>query len=238
MNQYVLITGTGREMALGFNFVRRYLEQGDHVIATVRRPSEALERLQARYPDTLHVQLMDIGSTESVNAAAEKVAEYAPCLDLIINNAVTTSPDTNKELEEFDLDTIMPALNVATVGPLRVIKAFLPLLRKSRGTALIVNISSEAGSIGACYRSTYIDYGMAKAALNMATKTLHNKFKDDPKLNIITVHPGWMRTNEGNAKAPFEPYDHAETMRLMFETKRHDKKGPIFVTYAGEEYPW
>ena len=28
MDRYVLITGTGREMALGFNFVRRYLEQG------------------------------------------------------------------------------------------------------------------------------------------------------------------------------------------------------------------
>lgn len=238
MNQYVLVTGTGREMALGFNFVRRYLEQGDHVIATVRKPSEALEKLQEQYPETLHIQVMDIGSTESVNAAAAKVAEYAPCLDLIINNAVTTSPDTNKELEEFDLDTVMPALNVATVGPLRVIKAFLPLLKKTQDTALIVNISSEAGSIGACYRSTYIDYGMAKAALNMATKTLHNKFKDDPKLNIITVHPGWMRTNVGNAKAPFDPYDHAETMRLMFETKRHDKTGPIFVTYAGEEYPW
>lgn len=238
MNQYVLVTGTGREMALGFNFVRRYLEQGDHVIATVRKPSEALEKLQEQYPETLHIQVMDIGSTESVNAAAAKVAEYAPCLDLIINNAVTTSPDTNKELEDFDLDTVMPALNVATVGPLRVIKAFLPLLKKTQDTALIVNISSEAGSIGACYRSTYIDYGMAKAALNMATKTLHNKFKDDPKLNIITVHPGWMRTNVGNAKAPFDPYDHAETMRLMFETKRHDKTGPIFVTYAGEEYPW
>lgn len=237
MNQYVLITGTGREMALGFNFVRRYLEQGDHVIATVRKPSEALEKLQTQWPDTLHIQLMDIGSTESVNAAVTAVAEYAPRMDLIINNAVTTSPDTNKELEDFDLDTVMPALNVATVGPLRVIKAFLPLLKKS-DNALIVNISSEAGSIGACYRSTYIDYGMAKAALNMATKTLYNKFKDDPKINIITVHPGWMRTNVGNAKAPFDPYDHAETMRLMFETKRHDKTGPIFVTYAGEEYPW
>lgn len=237
MNQYVLITGTGREMALGFNFVRRYLEQGDHVIATVRKPSEALEKLQTQWPDTLHIQLMDIGSTESVNAAAAAVAEYAPRMDLIINNAVTTSPDTNKELEDFDLDTVMPALNVATVGPLRVIKAFLPLLKKS-DNALIVNITSEAGSIGACYRSTYIDYGMAKAALNMATKTLYNKFKDDPKINIITVHPGWMRTNVGNAKAPFDPYDHAETMRLMFETKRHDKTGPIFVTYAGEEYPW
>ena len=238
MKQNVLITGTGREMALGFNFVRRYLEQGDTVFACIRKPSEALERLQKQYPDTLYILTMDIGNTESVNAAAEKAAQLVPCLDLIINNAVTTSPDTNKELEDFDLDTVMPALDVATVGPLRVIKAFLPMLHKSEGTALIVNISSEAGSIGACYRSTYIDYGMAKAALNMATKTLHNKFKDDPKMNIICVHPGWMRTNEGNAKAPFDPYEHAETMRLLFEEKRNDKEGPIFVTYAGEEYPW
>lgn len=238
MKQNVLITGTGREMALGFNFVRRYLEQGDTVFACIRKPSEALERLQKQYPNTLHILTMDIGSTESVNAAAEKAAQLVPCMDLIINNAVTTSPDTNKELEDFDLDTVMPALDVATVGPLRVIKAFLPMLHKSEGTALIVNISSEAGSIGACYRSTYIDYGMAKAALNMATKTLHNKFKDDPKMNIICVHPGWMRTNEGNAKAPFDPYEHAETMRLLFEEKRNDKDGPIFVTYAGEEYPW
>ncbi|MBQ8150818.1 MAG: SDR family NAD(P)-dependent oxidoreductase [Clostridia bacterium] len=238
MKQNVLITGTGREMALGFNFVRRYLEQGDTVFACVRKPSEALEKLQEQYPAALHILTMDIGSTESVNAAAEKAAQLVPYLDLLINNAVTTSPDTNKELEDFDLDTVMPALNVATVGPLRVIKAFLPLMRKSEGTALIVNISSEAGSIGACYRTTYIDYGMAKAALNMATKTLHNKFKDDPRMNIICVHPGWMRTNPGNAKAPFDPYEHAETMRLMFEAKRHDKEGPVFVTYAGEEYPW
>ena len=99
MKQYVLITGTGREMALGFNFVRRYLEQGDHVFACVRKPSEALEKIRQAYPETLTILEMDIGSTASVNAAACKAAEIAPCLDLLINNAVTTSPDTNKELE-------------------------------------------------------------------------------------------------------------------------------------------
>ncbi len=236
--QHVLITGTGREMALGFNFVRRYLENGDTVIATIRRPSEALDRLQQQYPGTLHSLTMDIGSTESVNEAFAQAEKLVPCLDLIINNAVTTSPDVNKELEDFDLDTICPAFNVATVGPLRVIKAFLPLLKKAPGTALIANISSEAGSIGKCYRTSYIDYGMAKAALNMATKTLYNKFKDDPKLNILCVHPGWVRTNEGNAKAPFGSYEQAETLRLLFEKKRCDKTGPIFVTHDGEEYPW
>ena len=76
----VFITGTGRETALGFNFVRRYLEQGDHVIATVRKPSEALEKLAAKWPGKLDILEIDIGSTESVRAAAEKTAELVPCI--------------------------------------------------------------------------------------------------------------------------------------------------------------
>ena len=53
MPQTVLITGTGRPYALGFNLVKRYLENGDCVLASVRRPSEALEKLRTEYPDSL-----------------------------------------------------------------------------------------------------------------------------------------------------------------------------------------
>lgn len=238
MNKTVLITGTGRPYALGFNLVRRYLEDGDSVFATVRRPSEALEELKKDYPDKLFILTMDIGSTESVNAAAEKAGELTSHLDLIINNATTASADTMKELPVFDLDQIAPAVNIGAVGPVRVIKAFLPLLKKSPEGALIVNISSEAGSIGKCYRTYYLDYGTEKAALNMLTMTLHNYFKNDPDLNIICIHPGWMRTNPGNDEAPLIPYEHAETLRRLFERRWHDKEGPVFITYEGEAYPW
>lgn len=238
MNKTVLITGTGRPYALGFNLVRRYLEDGDSVFATVRRPSEALEELKKEYPDKLFILTMDIGSTESVNAAAEKAGELTSHLDLIINNATTASADTMKELPAFDLDQIAPAVNIGAVGPVRVIKAFLPLLKKSTEGALIVNISSEAGSIGKCYRTYYLDYGTEKAALNMLTMTLHNYFKNDPDLNIICIHPGWMRTNPGNDEAPLIPYEHAETLRRLFERRWHDKEGPVFITYEGEAYPW
>lgn len=238
MAQNVFITGTGREQALGFNFVRRYLEQGDHVIATIRKPSEALERLKAQYPDRLDILTMDIASTASVEAAAAEAAKLVPCIDLLINNAVTTSPDCHKELEEANLDFIAGVIDVDAVGPLRVIKALLPLLEKSSGTALIANISSEAGSIGKCYRTSMIDYGMAKAALNMGTMILRNKFRDHPNVNIICVHPGWMRTSAAQAAAPFDPYDSAELMRVLFEKKREDREGPVFVTYTGEQYPW
>lgn len=238
MSQNVLVTGTGREMALGFAFVRRYLEQGDTVFASVRKPSEALEKLKESYPEKLHILIMDIGNTDSVVKTASEVAEKVDCIDLIINNAVTTSPDCGKEFMDVNLDLIGAAFNVATVGPLRVIQAFMPLLNKSKMTALIVNISSEAGSIGACYRTNMIDYAMSKAALNMATKTLQNTFKGNEKINILCVHPGWNRTNEGNAKAPLIPYDNAETMRILFEERRNIKDGDLFITYEGKSYPW
>lgn len=238
MSQHVLITGTGRPYALGFNLVKRYLEHGDSVFASVRRPSEALEELKRDYPDRLHILTMDIASTESVNAAAREAERLTDRLDLIVNNATTASADTMKELPDFDLDLIAPAVNVGAVGPVRVLKAFLPLLKKSAVGALVVNISSEAGSIGKCYRTFYLDYGTEKAALNMLTKTLHNYFKNDPNLNILCVHPGWIRTNPGNSEAPLDPYEHAETLRLLFEARRHDKTGPIFITHTGEAYPW
>ena len=238
MPQTVLITGTGRPYALGFNLVKRYLEHGDRVLASIRRPSEALEKLQLQYPDRLYVLTMDIASTASVNQAAQEAARWADAVDLIINNATTASADTMKELPDFDLDLIAPAVNVGAVGPIRVLKAFLPLLKKSQIGALVVNISSEAGSIGKCYRTFYLDYGTEKAALNMLTMTMRNYFMNDPNLNIICVHPGWIRTNPDNHEAPLDPYEHAETLRLLFETRRHDKNGPVFITYEGEPYPW
>lgn len=46
MNRNVLVTGAGKGVGLGFNLVQRYLESGDTVVATVRRPSGDLERLK------------------------------------------------------------------------------------------------------------------------------------------------------------------------------------------------
>lgn len=104
--------------------------------------------------------------------------------------------------------------------------------------ALVVNISSEAGSIGACYRTNMTDYAITKAAVNVITKTLWNAWKEEENLNILCVHPGWVRTNAGNALAPFDSYEQAETLRLLFEKRKNIKDGDIFLTYAGEVYPW
>ena len=235
--QNVLITGTGRPQALGFNLVRRYLEHGDRVFACVRRPTEAFSELLGDYPGRLTVLTMDISDMRSVRAAFEQTASEVDHLDTIINNAVTTAPDCNAFVMEADPDNIAASVNVGAAGPLRVIPAFYPLLKKSE-MGLVVTISSEAGSIGACYRTNMTDYAVTKAALNMITKTVLNAWKDEKNLNILCLHPGWMRTNQGNEKALLVPYEHAEALRQLFEEKRYVKDGDLFITYTGEAYPW
>ncbi len=235
----VMVTGCGRDYALGYNLALRYLENGDNVVATVRKKSESLNKLKEKYQDRLTILTMDISSTVSVEKAYSDLTKTTDHLDLLINNAVNVSPDCDNEFFDTNLDLIAHTVDVIAVGSMRVIKAFYPLLKKSETTALIINISSEAGSIEKCYRTNLLDYGMAKAALNMATMNLHNTFKNDEKLNIFCVHPGWIRTN-GNPDnpAPLSSYEAAEILRKLFEERRFDKTSHRFITNENKDYPF
>ena len=76
-----------------------------------------------------------------------------------------------------------------------VIKNALPLLRKGR-KKLIVNFSSEAGSIGTCGRQSEYSYCMSKAALNMASQILQNAVKAEG-IKVLALHPGWFSSDMG-----------------------------------------
>ena len=235
----VLVTGAGKEAGLGFNLVLRYLEAGDTVAATVRKESAGLTRLKEKYGDKLIILNMDIGITESVENAYKELSSKIDHLDLIINNAVQVSPDCDKGFFDANLDYIQNTVNITAVGAMRVVKAFYPMLKNSPITSLIINISSEAGSITRCYRTAQIDYGMAKAALNMATMNIYNTIKDERKVNIFCVHPGWIRTDgrEDNP-APLSSYEAAGILKELFERRREDFEGHRFITNEDEEYPF
>lgn len=239
MPQNVMITGAGKAVGLGFNLVRRYLEAGDTVVATIRKPCPELDELQKQYGERLIILTMDISSTASVQAAANVLLEKLDHLDLLINNAVSVSRDCDKGFFEADLDQIARTVDITAVGAMRVIKAFYPMLYKSEITALIMNISSEAGSISKCYRTNLLDYGMAKAALNMATMNLYNTLKEERAVNIFCVHPGWIRTDgRPDNPAPLSSYEAAGILRELFEKKRNDFDGHRFITNLDEEYPF
>src|SRR5690606_23748285 len=118
-----------------------------------RTPSEGLRELQSRHGDRLAIHVGDVTDEASLRAAFADVAGRLGQLDLIISNAVIYLDGSRPSIEEADLDVCARTFEVNSVGPLRVAKHGLPLLRAGR-RRLLVNVSSEAGSIGDCRRTT------------------------------------------------------------------------------------
>ncbi len=233
MNQTILITGASR--GLGYYFAKKYLEDGDMVFAGARDVSvPALMRLKEEYPDTLIPVELEVSDTNSINKAALLVSEYTKKLDILINNAAIHSETSFEILENADIDQCLKVYDINSIGPIRVVKAFLPFIREST-SAKIINISSESGSIGTCRREKEFDYCMSKAALNMGTKLLSNYLKKD-NIMVLAIHPGWMRTDMGGSNAHLDPYETA--CQLVDLVKDRTIEQPIFIDNQGNEHPW
>lgn len=225
---------TGADKGLGFSLTQRFLAAGIRVFAGQYEPGSSLSALAA--PEKLTLVPLDVTQMDSVRQAARRVAEQTPALDVLINNAGVML-ETRTPLLELDLTRLplMETLEVNTFGPLRVVQQFLPLLEKGE-RKLILNISSEAGSIADCWRESEFAYSMSKAALNMQSRILQNYLK--PRgFKILAVHPGWMRTDMGGTGADIHS-DEAAAGIFNLAEKDWGPDDEIYMDYRGQPLRW
>jgi NAD(P)-dependent dehydrogenase (short-subunit alcohol dehydrogenase family) len=116
-----------------------------------------------------------------------------------------------------------------------VIQHFLPLLEKGE-RKLIINISSEAGSIADCKRSSEYAYCMSKSALNMASKIIQNALKARG-FKVLAIHPGWMRTEMGGQDADIHPDEAADGI-FQLAMRQWQPEDEIYMDYQGSILPW
>jgi NAD(P)-dependent dehydrogenase (short-subunit alcohol dehydrogenase family) len=190
MQRSVFVTGADR--GLGHALCAGLLDRGWQVFAGQYMPEwPQLVELSAQYPTSLHIVPLDVGESESVQAAAQAVAERTDHIDLLINNA-GISAGRGGLREGLDWAAMRRAYDVNALGPLCVLDAFLPLT--DRGTMKrLCFVSSEAGSIARSRRTTGFGYCMTKSALNMAVKIAFNRLRPEG-YTFRLYHPGWMRT--------------------------------------------
>lgn len=235
MRKQVLVTGA--DGGLGLSLVKRFLQGGYAVFAGVYRSAVALNGLAGEYGDALALIPLDVADMDSVRAAARQVTDRPGALDIIINNAGIHLKNSQQPLEQLDLtdQQLQQTMEVNAFGPLRVVQQFLPLLEKGEGK-LILNISSEAGSISDCRRENQFAYCMSKAALNMQSKILQNYLK--PRgLTVLAVHPGWMRTNMGGQAATLDSDESAEGI-FQLAAREWTVDDSIYVDYQGIPLAW
>jgi NAD(P)-dependent dehydrogenase (short-subunit alcohol dehydrogenase family) len=231
----VLITGA--DAGLGLSLVKRFLQGGFAVFAGVHRSMDALNVLASEYGDALSLIPLNVADLESVRAAARLVGEQTNSLDIIINNAGIHLDNSKLPLEQLDLSDqhLQRTMDVNAFGPLRVVQQFLSLMEKGE-MKLVLNISSEAGSIADSKRENQFVYCMSKAALNMQSKILHNYLK--PRgFNVLVVHPGWMRTNMGGPSAAINSDESAAGI-FDLAAREPNPGDPIYIDYRGEPLPW
>jgi len=235
MEESVLITGANR--GLGFSLTSRFLCAGFRVFAGTRRAAGALPGLAERYPEALSIVALDVSDMESVRQAAQYVAGRVSALDILINNAGIFPSEGVLPLEELDLTDghLQRTMDVNAFGPLRVVQQFYRLLARGR-RKLIINVSSEAGSIADCRRNRQFAYCMSKAALNMQSKILQNYLR--PRgFKVLAVHPGWMQTDMGGPGADVHPDVAAEGI-LALATRTWDLDDEIYLDYEGNALRW
>src|SRR5689334_16126278 len=173
MTRTVFVTGADR--GLGFGLCTELLKEGWYVFAGQHRPGwHELADLKNTYSESLQLIRLDVRSMESAKTAAEIVKQQIDHLDVLINNAGVNSETIYPTIREpQDYDEMHRLYDVNTLGSLRVVEAFLPLMERGQ-TKRLCFISSEAGSISRMERTSWFGYCMSKAALNMGVKILFN----------------------------------------------------------------
>ncbi|HUS13532.1 MAG TPA: SDR family NAD(P)-dependent oxidoreductase [Chloroflexia bacterium] len=239
MAQTAFVTGADR--GLGSALVAGLLEQGWCVFAGQHRPAwPELGALAARYPSTLHRIPLEVTALESVRAAAQAVSSVVDHLDLLINNAGVGTPAGARSIHEAqDYAEMQRVYDVNALGPLRMVDAFLPLTGRGTGKRLCF-VSSEAGSIARATRTREFGYCMSKAALNMATKILHNDLHH-AGYTFRIYHPGWIRSYMSGSKATegdMEPEEAAGPALAYFLQPREDEDRLVLRDWLGREWPW
>ncbi len=206
MNKIILITGasSGIGKAIG-EFLHH---KGLVVYGTSRNPEKITNSV---FP----LIALDVRNSDSIQAAVTKVIAISGRLDILINNAGIgiTGP-----LEEIPMEEIKANFDTNFFGPIAVMQAVLPQMRKQE-SGLIINISSIAGYMGLPYRSIY---SASKGALSIVTEALRMEVKSFG-IHITDVAPGDFATNiaAGRYHAPSigsayeKPY--AATLKMMDE---------------------
>lgn len=175
------LAGRGARILLG----TRSLELGDVAAAELRAGGAAV-----------HVVQLDVTSDESVDAAAAWVREEIGQLDVLINNAGIIGGRVGP-LETTPSD-FLACFGVNVLGPVRVTRAFVPLLAAAE-VPRVVMVSSSLGSIGVTTDSERFESGIvslvypsSKAALNMITTQYAKAL---PTWRINAADPGYTATD-------------------------------------------
>ncbi|HLZ87123.1 MAG TPA: SDR family oxidoreductase [Puia sp.] len=234
---------TGANKGIGLETARLLAAAGYHVLLGSRdraRGEQAAAALRSAGYDRVESVVVDVSKEESVQAAFAEVAARVPRLDVLVNNAGI--PGSFQQLPSAAEDeNLKKVFETNFFGVIRMIRVFMPLLRKSEQPR-IVNVTSDLASLTLHSDPQWVyypikspAYGPSKTALNAYTVALAYELRDTP-FKVNAVNPGYTSTdfNQHRGTKKVE-----EAAKIIAEYAMLPADGPTgkFVSDYGES-PW
>jgi NAD(P)-dependent dehydrogenase (short-subunit alcohol dehydrogenase family) len=184
----VLITGAssgiGRASALALD------AYGFKVFAGVRKQIDA-DALRQTASERLTPLVLEVTDAASIATAVEQITQSVGDAGLagLVNNAGVT---TAGPLEYLPLADLQRQFDINVVGPLALIQACLPLIRKAHGR--IINISSVGGKLAMPFNGAYSATKFGVEALSDALRRELAPWD----IHVSVVEPGLIATPMGD----------------------------------------
>mmetsp|Transcript_22693 Transcript_22693/g.26305 ORF Transcript_22693/g.26305 Transcript_22693/m.26305 type:complete len:288 (-) Transcript_22693:246-1109(-) len=198
---------TGCSSGIGNDAAKHYAKRGYYVFATVRKEKDA-ESL-ASIPNIIPV-ICDVTNDESVKKAEIVVARELEKRGLELGAVIANAGILKRENDVLRTKTLESIMNVNVLGAMRVVEAFMPLLKQSKGRILI--IGSYFGSFQATIQT--VAYGASKHAVEGLAEGMRRMYLADG-IAVINIKPGNVSTKlnpehgEDGPEVLFNDMDHA-----------------------------
>ncbi|MGZ7444030.1 SDR family NAD(P)-dependent oxidoreductase [Paenibacillus sp. TH7-28] len=231
----MIVTGAGR--GLGREIVKEAVRRGHEVAAGLRSLDtnmDPLQELKDLASGRLTLLELDVDEEESVLKAKEAMAAKWGALDALVNNAGILLA-REQSIEQLEFAAVENTFRTNLLGPMKMVKHFLPLLKNSDNPC-ILNVSSEAGCFSWAHGRDY-PYGLSKAALNFFSAGLRKELSPQG-FAVYALHPGWIRTPMGGSEAPGDPADTAQNILDLIEGKIEADAEAWMIDREGKAMPF
>jgi NAD(P)-dependent dehydrogenase (short-subunit alcohol dehydrogenase family) len=181
-----VVTGAGR--GLGHDISLALARYGAHVVACSRTESElaaVAKKIQAMGRQALPLS-MDVSDIRSIRHMVDRAVEAFGRIDILVNSAGINRPQRAEDVTEDNWDQVMET----NLKGLFFCAQAVGRVMISRKKGKIINISSDAGTVGIPGRAAYC---ASKGGVNLVTKVLAIEWAQH-HINVNAIAPAFIET--------------------------------------------